>query len=179
VGMASGYALMGGLGRADGVMVQAPAILGAAGTIESPVVLPEAALLVPITLVPFIAFCVMVGLQWSLKTRGTISAVVFTVLVIGVIAGPVGLCGWQGAMSIELIGPAIAATNPLTTLLAAIEPADAMRRTVDNQGLLVARIALAVGSLVGAALSIFVVLGVRTAMVKSFDYVTRRLAGRG
>lgn len=177
IAITAGYVLMGGLGRTDGVTVRQVAILGASTAVEAPVVLPEAALLVPITAIPFIAFCVMVGLQWSLKTRGTISSVVFTVLVVGAVAGVVGLCGWQAALEIELVGPALASLNPLTYLLAAVDPVSAMRNTVENQGLLTARTTLAIGAALCVLGYTLIVLGIRTAMVKSFDMTTRRLAG--
>lgn len=177
IALAAGYVLMDGFGRADGVMVTQVAALGAQQRIDTPVVLPEAALLVPITMIPFIAFCSMVGLQWSLKTKGTISAVVFTVLVVGMVAGIAGICGWQAAMQIELIGPALAAINPLTYLLAAVDPVRAMSSTIDNQGLATARTTLAVGAAVCVVAYTLIVLGIRTAMVKSFDMTTRRLAG--
>lgn len=177
VAIAAGYVLMEGFGRAGGVMVQQTTLLGATTQINAPVILPEAAILLPVMLIPFIAFCVIVGLQWSLKTKGTITAVVFTVLIIGSVAGIAGLCGWQAAMAVELVGPILAALNPLTGLLALIDPIASMISTVENNGLGTARVTLAVGAIISVLCYTLIVLGLRTAMVKSFDMTTRRLAG--
>ncbi len=56
-------------------------------TIEVPAVLPEAGIVLAIVTLPFIAFCCMVGLMWSLKSKGSIGSVVATVGVVGVVAG--------------------------------------------------------------------------------------------
>ena len=186
VALAGLYVLAGGFGREGGVVLLNVAPTGAAtgaGTVDVPVVLPEIAVLAPLVTLPFVAFVVMVGLQWSLKTKGTIASVVSTFAVVGVIAGLVGLCGWQAGMTIALIGPAIAAMNPLTLLLAAVDPATALAESLNPRqgqlGLAGARVSLAVGAVAAAAVYVMVVYGMRASMVKTFDMTTRKLAGTG
>ncbi len=168
------YVLAGGFGREGGVTVTST--LGT-GQMTAPVLLPEAALLLPLATLPFMAFCIMIGLQWSLKSRGTISSVVATVGIAGTIAGVAGLCGWQAASSVPVLGPALAALNPASLLYALLYPVEAMSSTVDNGGIDGARFSLAVGSLAAVALYAMIVLAMRASMIRTFDMTTRRLAG--
>ena len=77
-----------------------------------PVMLPEAGVFLPIVVVPFMAFCVMIGLQWSLKSKGSLSAVVATVGVVGVVGGIVGLCAYKSGTDFQFVGAAIAIIIP-------------------------------------------------------------------
>jgi ABC-type transport system involved in multi-copper enzyme maturation permease subunit len=173
--MAGGYVLTDGLG-AGGVGVTA-AYSAVPTTV--PLVLPESGLLAAFVLIPFTAFCVMVGLHWSLKSKGTIGSVVATVGVVGVVAGIAGLCGWQSGADIELLGPSIAALNPVTLLYASVVPETALLETVaaGPDGVLRARVALGAGALVAAALHAGVVFGLHASMVRGFDFTVRKLAG--
>ncbi|TVQ75968.1 MAG: hypothetical protein EA380_09670 [Phycisphaeraceae bacterium] len=177
VAMASIYVLAGGLGREDGIMV--PANFGAAAPVDIPVVLPEVGLLFPLVLVPFVAFCVMIGLQWSLKSRGTVGAVVATVGVVGVLGGLMGLCGWQAASSIVILGPALSAMNPVTLLFSLVNTEQMFSPSgVNNPSDLPdARIAGVVGALVAVGIYVSIVLALRASMDRTFDMTTRKLAG--
>ena len=62
----------------------AAALVGS-GAVEIPAVVPEAGLIAMFTLIAFTAFCVMVGLNWSLRSKGTIGSVVVSVGVVGVV----------------------------------------------------------------------------------------------
>tara|TARA_R110000782_G_scaffold19101_4_gene51995 strand:+ start:3656 stop:5515 length:1860 start_codon:yes stop_codon:yes gene_type:complete len=146
-------------------------------TITVPAVLPEAGLLAALVLVPFTAFCVMVGLQWSLKSRGTLGSVVGTVGVVGVISGIVGLCGWAAGADLPVVGPAVAAISPASLLDALIGPADRMNQTINDSGLTAARVSLAIGAAISAAVYIAIVYAVHSAMVRGFDFTVRKLAG--
>jgi ABC-type transport system involved in multi-copper enzyme maturation permease subunit len=76
--LAGGWVLIGQLTGDPSVQVK---VTPASSTTPIPVavVLPEAGLLLAIVAVPFMAFCAMIGLQWSLKSRGTLGSVVGTV----------------------------------------------------------------------------------------------------
>ncbi len=172
--LASLYVLADGLGRQGGIMLKAAF---GTGSITVPAVLPEGAVLAPLVMVPFLAFCVMVGLHWSLKTKGTIASVVSAFGVVSAIAGVVGLCGLKSAAEIQILGPALAGLSPASLVYAIIEPENAMNQTIASSGLSQARIALAVGSLIAAALYIGVVSAIHTSLVRGFDMTVRRLAG--
>ncbi len=173
--LTSAYVAVGGFGRPGGVEVSV--FLGQARA-NVPMILPEAGLIFPVVTVPFLAFCVMIGLQWSLKSKGTLASVVATVAVVGIAAGAVGGCGWQAARSIPLVGPALAALNPLTALIASTTPADAYAGFLEGiDDLTSARIALGVGAGMAVAIYLGVVLGMRASMTRTFDMTTRKLAG--
>ena len=153
-------------------------MVGGTGTTMVPVVLPEAAVVAPLVVLPFTAFCVMVGLQWSLRSKGTISSVVATVGIVGAVAGMVGLCGWQAAMTVAWIGPALGALSPAPLVYAEIFPESAMGQTVSGGGgLETARMSLALGALAAAVIYCVIVYAIQSSMVRTFDMTVRKLAG--
>jgi ABC-type transport system involved in multi-copper enzyme maturation permease subunit len=170
---------IGTLAMAAAYTVSSGATVPVAGRPAEPLVLPEGFVLATLVCLPFIAWCVMVGLQWSLKSKGTLSSVVGTVGVVGVIAGTVGLCGYKSAESIVGVGPALAALSPVTLFYAIVNPDEAMRETTAAAGgLEAARVSLAVGALVAGGIYTAVVLGIHAGMVRTFDATVRRLAGQ-
>jgi len=168
------YALLGGLGREDGAMVSSLAITK---TFSHPVVLPEAALLLPVIVVPFMAFCAVVGLHWSLKSKGTLGSVVASVAIVGSVTLFVGLCGWNVGAEFPFIGPALAGLSPASALFSFLEPGERMGETISEHGLMEARVSLAIGCLIGAGVYIGIVYATITALVKNFDMTVRKLAG--
>lgn len=174
VGIAGLYAMLFRDTRPGGTTV--PEMIGTA-TVDVPVVLPEAGLLAALVLVPFTAFCVMVGLQWSLKSRGTLGSVVGTVGVVGVISGIIGLCGWAAGADLPVVGPAVAALSPASLLDAVVVPVSRMNQTAADSGLSTARISLAIGAVVSAVVYLVIVYAIHTTMVKGFDFTVRKLAG--
>ncbi|MBC7833687.1 MAG: ABC transporter permease subunit [Phycisphaerales bacterium] len=144
---------------------------------ELPAVLPESIIVATATVIPFVAFCVMVGLHWSLKSKGSLSSVVATVGVAGTVAGIVGLCAWNAGSELPMVGPAAAALSPATSIFALVEPESALTKTIDESGVQTARFSLIVGAMVSAAAHAALVYGVHANMVRAFDMTVRRLAG--
>lgn len=177
IGIGGLYSLAGGLGKSDLATIPARTASGTALTV--PVVLPEAGLLAPIVLIPFVAFCVMIGLQWSLKSKGTLSAVIGTVAIVAIVSGILGLCGWASASDMPMVGPALASLSPASLLDALVVPADRLAETVDSgsNGLATARISLAIGAVISAGVYIGIVYSVISSLVKNFDTTVRKLAG--
>jgi ABC-type transport system involved in multi-copper enzyme maturation permease subunit len=178
------YVLLNGLGRAGGVAVQFTPMMGRgrnaapATPIDIPAILPESALVVALVTVPFIAFCIIIGMQWSLKSKGTIASVMGTVGVVAVIAGTIGLCAWHAGQDIPSIGPVLSSLGPASAIFAGLQPEDALSRTInDTQNLTPARVGLAIGALIAAAVYSAVVYGMHASMVRTFDMTVRRLAG--
>jgi ABC-type transport system involved in multi-copper enzyme maturation permease subunit len=159
------YALSG---RTD-VTVQGGATL--------PGVLPEAGVLATIVVIPFMAFCVMVGLQWSLKSRGTLSSVVWTVGVVGVVAGIIGVCGWNAAAGLEGLGALLGALSPASLIYALVDPASGASATVKGAGVTGLRVWLFVGCIASAGLHAAICYGIHANMVRTFDMTVRKLAG--
>lgn len=169
------YALFAGLAG----LPQASTTVGGAGVAAAtaPVVLPEAILLGPLVVLPFMAFCVMIGLQWSLKSKGTLSSVVASVAVVGIIAGIIGVCAWSASSNIQVVGPVLAAASPASLIFAIVEPGAAMAETVARLDLLAARMSLAIGACISAMCYGGVCYAIHANMVRTFDMTVRRLAG--
>jgi ABC-type transport system involved in multi-copper enzyme maturation permease subunit len=150
----------------------------AGGTVRVPAVLPEAGIVLAIVSVPFLAFCCMIGLQSSLKSKGSISSVVSTVGIVGVIAGIVGLCAFQSGKEIQVVGPLLTSLSPATVAFAGVFPESGLSESLQAAGTLDgARVAMVIGALLSAGVFIAVVYGLRASMVHGFDMTVRRLAG--
>ncbi len=147
-------------------------------TLAVPAVLPEAGIVLAIVAVPFLAFCCMVGLQSSLKSKGSIGSVVGTVGIVGVVGGIISLCAWQSGKEITLVGPLLTSLSPATVALAGVYSESALAESVQSSGSLDgARVAMLIGALLSAGVFIAVVYGLRASMVHNFDMTVRRLAG--
>jgi len=176
IALAAVYVLAGGFGREGGVTLTTAPGPGVP-PVTAPVLLPEAALLAPLVVIPFMTFCVVIGLQWSLKSKGTIASVIGAVGVAGVVSGVVGVCAWRSGTDVPMLGAVLAAFSPATLIFASIEPTSAMYETVSSSGLTEARVALVIGAAVAAAVYAGIVYGVHASMVKNFDFTVRKLAG--
>ena len=177
IGIAGLYCLTGGLGKST--LANYTHQIPAGGSIQVPVILPEAGLLAAILLVPFIAFCVMIGLHWSLKSKGTLSSVVGTVAVVFITSGILGLCGWASGADMPMIGPALVSLSPASLLDALVSPVHRLEETVHtgSSGLAAARISMGIGTVISAAIYLAIVYTVLTALVRNFDFTVRKLAG--
>ncbi len=170
------YVSLGGLGRVGGVEVNFMPP-GATTAVPIPVVLPEAGLVATIVTVPFAALCVIIGMQRSLASKGTIGAVMATVGLVAVVAGSLGLCGWKAGEEIPVAGPLFAALSPASTVFACINPENGLAKTIVEDKLASARVGLAMGSLLSGGVLVGAVYMIRAAMTKSFDMTVRKLAG--
>lgn len=172
------HAAIGGLSQPDNAQVPAgPAV---SGGIMLPVVLPEAGIILALSGGPFLALCVMIGLHWSLKSKGAIASVVGAVIVAAIVTAVVGGCGFNAGRSIPVVGPALLGLSPFASSLALVEPVDAMYETVTQSGsnpLVTARFALLVGAAASAGLYIGAVWALHSQMVRRFDMTVRKLAG--
>ncbi len=142
-----------------------------------PAIIPEAGLLAALVGIPFLAFCIMIGLQWSLKSKGSLGSVVATVGVVGVVSGIVGLCAWQGGGDIPGVGPALAALSPATTVYGTVVPEIALAKTIDDGGVGQARVGMLIGAIIAACVYLGIVYGIHANMVRTFDMTVRKLAG--
>lgn len=177
LGLAAVYVLTGGLGRADGAQVTIRAANAGDAAIMGPVMLPEAALLAPLVVIPFVMFCVVIGMYWSLKSKGTIASVIGAVGVAGVVSGVIGMCAWKSGSGIAILGPVLSALSPATLVYACINPGSALRETIDQSGLGQARVSMVIGSAVAAGVYIATVYAMHASMVKNFDFLVRKLSG--
>lgn len=172
--LAGVYVMFASSARDGGVRVSEQV---GAGTVEMPVVLPEAAIFVPLVSIAFIALAAMIGLAWSLKSKGTLSAVITTFAIVVIIGGTLGLCGYKSALEIEYIGPFLAGLSPASLVFASTQPGDALSTSVTAGSASNARVALFIGSLTATGACIGAIYAVHLSMVRTFDFTTRKLAG--
>lgn len=172
LGAVSIYVLFNGFGAAQGVTVQQTLGVNA---VAAPVVLPEGALLVLFDLIAATSFAIMVGLQWSLRTKGTIGSVMAAIGVLGGLGLVLGLCAGALGTSVPYVGAAAAAASPLNMLYAAVDPVSAVRDSMEDQR--AARVSLVIGTLVACVAYGVACYAMHSAMKKNFMMVVRRLAG--
>lgn len=172
--LASIYTLTGGLGRDGGVTLVSSVLQT---KVEVPVILPEGGFIAPLAIVPFVAFCVMVGLQFSLKSKGTLGSVVATFAAVGIAAGILGLCAWNAAGDVPMVGPALAGLSPAALVFSIIHPPEMMLSTYNQGGGASARFGLAIGCILAAPAYAAFIYGIHASMVRNFDVTVRRLAG--
>jgi ABC-type transport system involved in multi-copper enzyme maturation permease subunit len=173
LGTVAVYTLAKGFGAPQGVTITQT--IGLTNTVL-PLMLPEGALLVLIDLVAATSFAIMVGLQWSLRTKGTIGSVMAAIGVIGVIGLVLGVCAAALGNSIPYVGAAAAAASPLNMLFATVDPSawigESMKGDVGA-----ARTSLAIGTIVASVVFGAACFGMHAAMKRSFMMTVRRLAG--
>jgi ABC-type transport system involved in multi-copper enzyme maturation permease subunit len=172
LGAVAVYTAANGFGAQQGVMVNAAA---GTTTLRLPVMFPEGALLVLIDLVAATSFAIMIGLQWSLRTKGTIGSVMAAVGVVGAVGLVLGLCAAGMGSSIPYVGAAAAAASPLNMLLATVSPDRWIGESLQDPG--AARTSLVIGTIVACIAYGSACFAMHAAMKKSFMMTVRRLAG--
>jgi ABC-type transport system involved in multi-copper enzyme maturation permease subunit len=173
--LASLYVMLGGFGS----VVVFPTPIGGTRVVDLPLVLQEGVVVAPLVIVPFIAFCVVIGLQWSLKSKGTLASVTKTFGIIAVTSGVVGACAWRAGSDIAFIGPALTCLNPATAIFALVHPDEGVLATLrsDTGGRGVVQISLLLGAGASTLLFLVIIYSMHTSMVRTFDQTVRKLAG--
>ena len=172
LGIAALYVMTRGFGSgADLMMSESVGTV----TVKVPLVLPEAAIALPIVLTSFTALCVMVGLQWSVRSKGTIGSVVAATGVILIVGGVVGLCGWSIGNKIPYAGAVINAASPLNLVFAAVEPGSLISESLPS--VTGRRWALVGGAVFAAGIYCAVVYGLHSSIKATFMMTVRRLSG--
>lgn len=180
IAMVSVYALIGpGLGWPEATFTHRSVASGGAAIIRPgvPLMLPEAPLLMAMMLVPFVALCVAAGMNWSLKAKGVLSAVIPSVAIMGGLVLILGMCGWPLSGSVVLFGPVVNAFSPGTNLFMLVDPWDHVKDFPEHVGF--GRVSLGVASLCAAVGYGLVVYALVVGMVRGFDQTVRRLSGTG
>ncbi len=172
------YVGFDGFGHKNGTTMTNVSIGGATGSAlsELPVILPEGAIALPLVLAPFIAFCVMVGLHWSIKSKGTIGSVIASVGIVVAIVGVLSLCGMPAGKNLTMLGAVMSTFSPINLLFAIVFPADTIPSALGD-GVSAARISLLVGAAITAFAYAAISYGMHTNMKRTFMMTVRRLAG--
>lgn len=167
------YVLANGFGVPGGTSVQ---VSSGTSNVVLPAVLPEAALEYPLVMLAFTSFAVMVGLQWSIKSKGTIGSAVGAVFATGVAGLVLGLCGLAAGRSIPGLGAFMNALTPINLVAATVTP-EAVADEMLAQGVGAYRVSLAVGACAAAGAGLGVVWAMHSAMKRTFMFTVRKLAG--
>jgi ABC-type transport system involved in multi-copper enzyme maturation permease subunit len=145
------------------------------GDMNIPLALWAPALTLPFVLIPFLSFCVTLGLQWSLRSKGSIRAVTSTLMMMLVISFGFGIC-LTPAGSMGVGGAFIASLTPIPYLNAVISPADILPSLI-REGVTHTSIALAVSAPIVGGIWILASWGLLRSVASSFVMTVRRLAG--
>ena len=125
----------------------------------------------------FVAFAVMIGLQNSIRSKGTIGSIIAAIAVMFVTFGVVGFCGVLGGRSIPFVGPAINSLSPFNIVVGGIFPESIFLIDDRSFDLASMNLSLVIGAAVAAAIYAGLVFGMHASMKKSFMMTVRRLAG--
>jgi ABC-type transport system involved in multi-copper enzyme maturation permease subunit len=167
------YVAANGMGVAGGTAL--PVAVGSA-SVTVPAILPEVALEYPVVMLAFTAFTVMVGLQWSIKSKGTIGSAIGAVFATGIATGVLGLCGMTAGRQIPGVGAFLNALTPINLVATAVGPESMAEPTLES-GAALLRGSLAVGALAAGIAGALAVWGMHGAMKRTFMFTVRKLAG--
>lgn len=143
-----------------------------------PLVLPEAGLWLALMLVPFVALCVAIGMLRSLRAKGVLGAVSWSMgIVLVVIVFPT-ICSFSALGGTPLVGPVLNALSPAANVGLLLDPWSRLEGFAGD-GQFFGRISLGVGALVAAGVYSAAVYSLILSMVKSFDQTVRKLSGTG
>ena len=153
-------------------------VLSGTTRLTLPLILPESAIIFPLLLIGCTAMCVMIGLQWSLRSRSTIGSISAALSVVLAILLVIGFCGISSGEGVPIGGGFMASISPINLLLATIQPDQYLAASfAETDGVRPTRIALFVGGIVFTLAYVVVVFFMHSAMKRSFMMTVRRLAG--
>lgn len=173
------YVATGGFSANKAVMLSQVALSDAVTKVDLPVVLPEGAIALPIMLAPFVAFCVMIGLQFSVKSKGTIGSVISAVFMVLLVVGLISACAIPSGKSLTVVGGAITGFSPLNLLFSLVYPNVMIPSALESGGVPAGRTSLVIGAMLAAAVYAGLVYGIHGNVKRTFMMNVRKLAGQG
>jgi len=174
VAIVAAYAMIGRANQLASTSVSYT--IGSTARVES-LMLPEAPLFLALILIPFVAFCVVIGMNWSLRSKGVLGAVVPTLGVVMIVTLIISFCGIAAAGGIPVIGPIINSFSPFTSMMTIINPWENVSGFIDNPG--PGRISMLVGALAATGGYGAISYAVLLATISGFDHTVRQLSGEG
>ncbi|MCH2134607.1 MAG: ABC transporter permease subunit [Phycisphaerales bacterium] len=146
--------------------------------VETPLVMPSASLGFALVFIPFIAFCVMVGLHWSIRSKGTIGSIVAAVIIILVFIGLLGTCALAAGHNIPVFGVLMTTLSPGNIILTIGDPVEWFRDSwrSDSSGQTV-RTMLVIGGLISGLIYVLIAWAMHRSMTRTFMMTVRRLSG--
>lgn len=149
--------------------------IGSNSTTVVPLALVAPALLTPVVVFPYIAFCLSIGLLWSIRSKGSVSAIVTSLILVLVVTGGLGMCMLPGS-SMGHVGSFIAAMSPINAVRSTMMAVEVIPSVIKD-GVQTANVSLATASIVAGLLWSLISIGLLRSMSASFVVTVRRLAG--
>jgi len=147
----------------------------AAQFIEMPIALFGPAILFPAVFIPFVAFCMTLGLLWSMKSKSSIGAIVASLIFVFILVAGLGMCAIP-VSNVPYMGTAISALSPIANIFTVLSPATAVP-TIAETGVYEANLATSIGTIVACMFWSLLSWGLLKSMTVSFVPTVRRLAG--
>lgn len=157
------------------VLVQRGPLDANAVTLPVPLALFLPALLFPVVVIPYIAFCMTLGVLWSMRSKGTVGAIITTLILVCIVTGGLSMC-LVPIRNIELLGAIFGSLSPISNVFATLTPAQTLPSVLQN-GYFAANIGMGFASIVSGVIWSLVCLGLLRSMSSSFVTTVRRLAG--
>ena len=146
-----------------------------AATFLVPLVLFVPALLFPVVFIPYIAFCMTLGLLWSMRSKGTIGAIITTLILVSIVTGGLSMC-LIPVQNVDVLGAVISSMSPVTNVFAMLTPAQSLPADL-QEGIMAANIRLGIAMLISGVAWSLISFGLLRSMSASFVTTVRRLAG--
>ena len=157
------------------VLVQRGPLDANAVTLPVPLALFLPALLFPVVVIPYIAFCMTLGVLWSMRSKGTVGAIITTLILVCIVTGGLSMC-LVPIRNIELLGAIFGSLSPISNVFATLTPAQTLPSVLQN-GYFAANTGMGFASIVSGVIWSLVCLGLLRSMSSSFVTTVRRLAG--
>lgn len=155
-----------------------PELIGQPNFTPRPFALAAPAILSPVVIFPYIAFCIAFGLFWSMRSKGSISATVSSLVLILIVTGGLGVCLIPSG-SMNHLGSFFAAMSPINVVQSTFMPTEIIPSVIGEkaEGVNTANLSLAIASLVAGVLWSLISIAMLRSMSESFVMTVRRLAG--
>jgi ABC-type transport system involved in multi-copper enzyme maturation permease subunit len=140
-----------------------------------PLALYMPALLSPLVVIPYIAFCTTLGLLWSMRSKGSIGAIITSVILVLLVTGGLGVCLLPSS-NLGVIGSFFASLSPINNVFATLTPASTLPVLL-RDGVYQANLSLGITSFISGGIWMLISFGLLRSMASSFVVTVRRLAG--
>ncbi len=142
---------------------------------QAPLALFLPAIVFPALFIPFILFCVTLGLLWSMRSKGSIGAIITTLILVFILTAGLGICVFP-VQGIPILGVGISSLSPFSLLFATLSPANSLPVVLD-EGIQTANVSLGITTIIAGIIWIGLSYGLLRSMSASFVTTVRRLAG--
>lgn len=147
----------------------------ASAGLEIPLALYLPAFLTPVVVIPYMSFCIVLGLLWSMRSKGSIGAMVPALIIVFIVTASLSMCLIPMGIS-GTVGSIFSSLSPIENVFVMLSPATRLPSILDN-GIGVANITLGITSVISGLLWCLISWGLIRSMSTSFVPTVRRLAG--